>query len=86
MDRWLSVNDLANRWNCCAATARNRMRQMIHMEMPLLARESAVEAWERARLRGPGLESAPKKKRRSSGWEQPPRDEEGRYILPRRRA
>ena len=85
MDRWLSVSDLANRWKCCAATARTRMRQMIHMERPMMARESAVDAWERARLRGPGLESAPKKKRRSA-WEQPQKDETGKYIIPRRRA
>lgn len=83
MDRWLSVNDLADRWNCCAATARNRMRQMIHMEKPMKARESAVDAWERARLRGPGLESAPRRKRRSE-WEQPKKDKNGKYIIPRR--
>lgn len=53
------------------------------MEKPMKARESAVDAWERARLRGPGLESAPKKKRRS-GWEQPKKDKNGKYQIPRR--
>ena len=83
MDRWLSVNDLADRWCCCPATARKRMREMFHMEKPMKARESAVDAWERARLRGPGLESAPKKKRRSE-WEQPKKDKNGKYMIPRR--
>ena len=83
MDKWLSVSDLCERWQCCAATARTRMRQMIHMEKPMMARESAVTAWETQRLTGPGLESAPRRKTR---WQKPPKDEDGNYYIPRRRA
>ena len=46
MDRLLTVADIMERYKCSANTARGRMRQMAHMEKPLLVSERAVMDWE----------------------------------------
>lgn len=84
MDHWLTPKDLAERWKCSTVTARSRMRQMIHLEKPLLVRESTVAAWENARLMGPGLKSARRKSQTGQGG--PARYEQGKHLIPRRRA
>lgn len=47
MDKLLTVEDIAERYKCSVQTARKYMRQMYHMEKPLMVTETAVAAWER---------------------------------------
>lgn len=47
MERLLSVKDICGRYQCKPATARKYMRDMEHMESPLMVTERAVMAWER---------------------------------------
>ena len=46
MERLLSVTDICARYQVKAATARKYMREMDHMESPLMVSERAVKAWE----------------------------------------
>lgn len=46
MERLLSVKDIAARYQCKPATARQYMRKMVHMENPLMVTERAVKEWE----------------------------------------
>lgn len=50
MCKWLSPADIAERFGCSMPTARKRMRQMEHMEKPLLVEEWAVQEYENARM------------------------------------
>ena len=47
MERLMSVSDICARYQVKAATARKIMRDMEHMEKPLMVTERAVAAWER---------------------------------------
>ena len=46
MERLLSVKDICERYQVKAVTARKYMRDMDHMECPLMVTERAVKAWE----------------------------------------
>ena len=46
MERLLSVKDICERYQVKAVTARKYMRDMEHMESPLMVSERAVKAWE----------------------------------------
>ncbi len=45
LTRRLKPKEVAAGMNCCLATARIRMRQMVHTEKPLTVKESEVERW-----------------------------------------
>jgi hypothetical protein len=53
MDRLFSVADICGRYQCKPATARKYMRDMEHMEHPLMVAERAVAAWERRKTLPP---------------------------------
>ena len=57
MDRLFSVSDICARYQCKAATARKFMRDMEHMETPLMVSERAVAAWERRKTMPPESET-----------------------------
>lgn len=46
MERLLSVKDICERYQVKPVTARKFMRDMDHMEQPLMVSERAVKAWE----------------------------------------
>ena len=46
MDRLYSVQDICDRFQCKPATARKYMRDMAHMESPLMVSERALKEWE----------------------------------------
>ena len=69
MENLLNVADIAARYKCSLPTARARMRQMEHMEKPLMVTESAVRAWEAGKTLSPG-ETAKARKKRGSAKEQ----------------
>lgn len=68
MENLLNVADIAARYKCSLPTARARMRQMEHMEKPLMVTESAVRAWEAGKMVSPGTKA--RKKRGSAKKEQ----------------
>ena len=47
MDRLYSVKDICARYQVKQATARKLMRDMEHLERPLMVSERSVMAWER---------------------------------------
>lgn len=53
MENMLAVCDIMARYRCSRQTASMRMKQMRHMEKPLLVPESAVMEWEESRMRYP---------------------------------
>lgn len=53
MERLLSVQDICGRYQCKPTTARKYMRDMEHMEAPLMVTERAVSAWERRKTLPP---------------------------------
>ena len=57
MDRIYSVNDICVRYQCKPATARKYMRDMAHMESPLMVTERAVAEWERRKTMPPESET-----------------------------
>lgn len=57
MDRLFSVHDICARYQCASATARKYMRDMDHMEAPLMVSERAVAAWERRKTYPPESET-----------------------------
>lgn len=57
MERLFSVQDVCARYQCKAATARKYMRDMEHMESPLMVTERAVAAWERRKTLPPENET-----------------------------
>jgi hypothetical protein len=65
MDRLLSVQDICARYQCKPATARKYMRDMAHMESPLMVTERAVADWERRKTLPP--ESATRQIMRKRG-------------------
>ena len=66
MENLLNVADIAARYKCSLPTARARMRQMEHMEKPLMVTESAVRAWEAGKMFSPGETAKARKKRGSA--------------------
>lgn len=67
MERLLSVKDIQERYRCNPATARKRMREMMHMEKPLMVSESAVTEWEKRKLIMPDYMIRQEMKRRKIG-------------------
>ena len=57
MDRLFSVQDICGRYQCKPATARKYMRDMAHMEAPLMVTERAVAEWERRKTMPPESET-----------------------------
>lgn len=57
MERLFSVQDVCARYQCKPATARKYMRDMEHMEAPLMVTERAVAAWERRKTLPPESET-----------------------------
>ena len=57
MERLLSVKDIAARYQVTPPTARRIMRDMVHMEAPLMVTERAVADWERRRTLPPESET-----------------------------
>ena len=45
MEKLYSVKDICDLFQCKAVTARKYMRNMEHMENPLMVTERAVKAW-----------------------------------------
>ncbi len=56
MDRLLSVRDIQNRYQCNPATARKYIREMEHMEKPLMVPEGSLQRWERSRMYPPAAD------------------------------
>lgn len=56
MDKLLSVKDICERYQCKSVTARKYMRDMPHMETPLMVSERAVMEWERRKTLPPERE------------------------------
>lgn len=46
VEKLLSVKDICERYQCKPVTARKYIRDMEHMENPLMVTERAVKAWE----------------------------------------
>jgi hypothetical protein len=49
MERLVSVEDIMQRYQCSRQTAARYMRNMEHMEKPLMVTEKALAAWEKSR-------------------------------------
>ena len=56
MDRLYSVKDICERFQCRPNTARKYMRDMAHMEQPLMVTERALKAWEQSKTIPPESE------------------------------
>ena len=50
MDVLLGVTEIMARYRCCRQTASKRMKQMKHLENPLLVPEWAVMQWEQEQM------------------------------------
>ena len=53
MERLLSVQDICARYQVKPVTARKFMRDMEHMESPLMVTERAVKSWEQRKTLPP---------------------------------
>lgn len=62
MQQLLNANDIAFRYKCSLPTARSRMRQMKHMEKPLLVTEDAIVEWEQNKTFQPAVNISQEKK------------------------
>lgn len=49
MTKLLSVKDIQERYQCNPATARKYIRDMDHIEQPLMVSEKAVNEWEKGK-------------------------------------
>ena len=67
MERLYSVKDIQNRYQCNPATARKYMRQMEHIERPLMVSERAISVWEKRKLIMPSYMIRQEMKRRKVG-------------------
>ena len=67
MDRLYSVKDIQSRYQCNPATARKYMRQMEHIEKPLMVSERAINDWEKRKLIMPDFLIRQEMKRRKIG-------------------
>ena len=77
MDTLLGVPEIMNRYGCCRQTASKRMKQMKHLENPLLVPEWAVTQWEREQME-------PKRKKPTGRLIT--REEAKGHFIPRRKA
>jgi hypothetical protein len=85
VDNLLFVPEIMERYQVSAPTARKIIRQCIHIEKPKMGvYESALSAYERNMMVEPGKKKATK--RLPSRWETPPKDSNGNYFIPKRRA
>lgn len=50
MEILLGVSEIMRRYRCCRQTASKRMKQMKHLENPLLVPEWAVMQWEQEQM------------------------------------
>ena len=50
METLLGVREIMARYRCCRQTASKRMKQMKHLENPLLVPEWAVMQWEQEQM------------------------------------
>ena len=66
MERLLSVKDIQDRYQCNPATARKYIRQMEHLEKPLMVSERAFSAWEKRKLIIPDYMIRERMKRRAN--------------------
>ena len=57
MERLLSVADICGRYQVKPVTARRYMRDMVHLESPLMVTERAVAEWERRKTLPPESET-----------------------------
>lgn len=57
MEQLYTVRDICGRYQCKPATARKYMRDMDHMENPLMVTERSVKAWERRKTLPPERET-----------------------------
>jgi hypothetical protein len=53
VEKLLSVRDVCARYQVKAVTARKYMREMEHMESPLMVTERAAQEWERRKTQPP---------------------------------
>lgn len=53
MERLYSVKDICDRYQVKPTTARKMMRDMVHLERPLMVSERAVVEWERRKTLPP---------------------------------
>lgn len=56
MERLLSVKDICERYQVKSVTARRYMRDMEHLENPLMVTERAVRSWESKKTLPPSSE------------------------------
>ena len=54
MERLYSVQDIMERYQVTAQTARKYMRKMVHMEKPLMVSEASLRSYESGRTVEPG--------------------------------
>ena len=66
MERLYSVKDIMARYQCNPATARKRMREMEHLENPLMVTERAINAWEKRKIVLPAWMIRAEMKRRAN--------------------
>lgn len=57
MERLYSVKDICDRYQVKDVTARKIMRDMVHMEKPLMVSERALIAWEQRKTLPPESET-----------------------------
>ena len=80
--RRLNPREVAAAMSCSVATARARMRQMVHTEAPLTVTEVELEHWWEDRTRGP----VPQVTRTTRPYCRHMKQEEGqRFLIPRKR-
>jgi len=66
MERLYSVRDIQERYQCNPATARKYIRQMVHIEQPLMVSERAIREWEQRKMVMPGWMIREEMKRRAN--------------------
>lgn len=94
MERLYSVQDIMNRYQVTAQTARKYMRRMVHMEKPLMVSETSLRAYETGRTITPNQNTHKKEFRSRSSSNSirksksvPKKAEmKGPYFFERRRA
>lgn len=80
MEKLLKPKDIAERYGCSDATARNYIRRIAsHMENPLRVTASAFREWEESRI------AHPVNRKKKAKAETLKRDERGIVIVPRTR-
>lgn len=57
MERLYSVRDICERYQVKSVTARKFMRDMVHMESPLMVSERALKTWEESKTFPPESET-----------------------------